>query len=68
MVYRGDYVYVHEDIQEEAKDEDIIYTMSEKRYTHEEYFEMMGDVNQNLREELTTTQLALVDVYELIGG
>lgn len=37
------------------------------QYTKDEYIKMMDDRNAALEEEVTSTQLALCDVYELIG-
>ena len=37
------------------------------QYTKDEYIKMMDDRNTALEAEVTSTQLALCDVYELIG-
>lgn len=37
------------------------------QYTKDEYIKMMDDKNSALQEEVTSTQLALCDVYELVG-
>ena len=37
-------------------------------YTKDEYIEMIDERNKELENELTSTELALCEVYELIGG
>ncbi|MDD3571244.1 MAG: hypothetical protein ACOX1S_10265 [Anaerostipes sp.] len=36
-------------------------------YTKDEYIRVQAERNQSLEEEVTSTQLALCDVYELLG-
>ena len=38
------------------------------RYTKDEYIKLIGEKNTELESQLTDTQLALCDVYEMIGG
>ena len=38
------------------------------RYTKDEYIKLMAEKNAELESQLTDTQLALCDVYEMIGG
>jgi hypothetical protein len=38
------------------------------QYTKDEYIKLIDDEKIQLQEELTDTQLALCDVYEMIGG
>ena len=38
------------------------------QYTKDEYIKLMDEKNAALEEQLTDTQLALCDVYEMIGG
>ena len=38
------------------------------QYTKDEYIKLMVDKSAALEEQLTDTQLALCDVYEMIGG
>ena len=69
VVVKDDYVYVHENIVHTVDDEGHEeYWMDEKRYEHQEYIETLGNENAELKNELTSTQMALVDVYEMIGG
>lgn len=37
-------------------------------YDKDEYIEMLDERNKSLEENITQTQIALCDVYELIGG
>lgn len=38
------------------------------QYSKDEYIKVMDEKNAALGEQLTDTQLALCDVYEMIGG
>jgi hypothetical protein len=38
------------------------------QYTKDEYIRLMDEKNAELESQLTDTQLALCDVYEMIGG
>lgn len=38
------------------------------QYTKDEYIKLIDEKNVTLEEQLTDTQLALCDVYEMIGG
>lgn len=38
------------------------------QYTKDEYIKLIDEKNAELEEQLTDTQLALCDVYEMIGG
>lgn len=38
------------------------------QYTKDEYIKLMVDKDASLEEQVTDTQLALCDVYEMIGG
>lgn len=44
----------------------FVYNLIE--YTKDEYIKLQADRNKALEEQLTDTQLALVEVYEMIGG
>ena len=57
-------VWVNTDIAETADGWE--YHMVQ--YTKDEYIKLMVDKNAALEEQLTDTQLALCDVYEMIGG
>ena len=38
------------------------------QYTKDEYIKLMDEKNTELESQLTDTQLALCDVYEMMGG
>ena len=57
-------VWVAEDIRQTGGE--LVYTLTQ--YEKDEYIKLMVDKNAALEEQLTDTQLALCDVYEMIGG
>lgn len=65
-------VFVASDIQEieEVVEEEkvISYEFNLTEYEKDEYIELMQAQSNELKESLTDTQMALVEVYELIGG
>lgn len=64
-------VFVYEDIKKiEVKHEDITEVMYEfnlVEYDKDEYISIMSERNSMLEEEMTSTQMALCEVYELLG-
>ena len=67
-----DTVYVHDDIQLLKKEDEQgnpveVYQYHEVQYNKDEYIKVMSEKNSELENQLTDTQLALCDVYELIG-
>lgn len=40
---------------------------TETEYTKDEYIQMVSDKNTALESEITNTQIALTEVYELLG-
>ena len=80
LVVMPDAVYVHTDIQKVEPPEGMetageVYQYHEYIYEPDEYIQLIGNENSTLKEklagvsdELTSTQMALVEVYELIGG
>ena len=67
-----DTVYVHDDIQLLKKEDEQVnpvevYQYHEVQYDKDEYIKVMSEKNSELENQLTDTQLALGDVYELIG-
>lgn len=82
VVVLPDAVYVHTDIQKVEPQEEMgmetsgeVYQYHEYVYEPDEYIQLIGNENTSLKEqlagvsdELTSTQMALVEVYELIGG
>lgn len=74
LVIGVDTVYVHTDIQEVTKTDPVTgrerkdFQYHEIQYKKDEYILMMAEKNDSLEADLTSTQLALCDVYEMIGG
>lgn len=80
VVVLPDAVYVHTDIvkvepQEGMENAGETYQYHEYVYDPDEYIQLIGDENRTLKanvadmsEELTSTQMALTEVYELLGG
>lgn len=65
-------VWVHTDIQEvhESVGEDQSfdgYEFNMIQYEKDEYILMMSENNSELEKQVTDTQLALCEVYELLG-
>lgn len=65
-------VFVHSNIKksninEWGEPDDNIYTYDEIQYSIEEYISLLSEQNLKLQNELTDTQLALCEVYELIS-
>lgn len=44
------------------------YEYNQTQYSKDEFIRLMSEQNKNLEDKLTDTQLALCDVYEMIGG
>ena len=72
LIVGVDTVYVHTDIKPvtkdaEGKDVEGLFQYHEVQYEKDEYIKMMAEKNELLESELTDTQMALCDVYELLG-
>ena len=52
---------------EDGKEGFECFEYDQTQYDKDEYIKMMDDKNASLEEEVTSTQLALCEVYELIG-
>lgn len=65
-------VWLAHDVQEvTVQDEQETHTEYEFdliQYEKDEYIRLMVDQNASLEQQVTDTQLALCDVYEMIGG
>lgn len=62
-----DTVYVHSNIKQvETDDGSEIYEYNEMQYTKDEYIHILAEKSTSLEKEITSTQLALCDVYELL--
>ena len=60
-------VWINTEISEiEGEQTEYEYRMI--RYTKDEYIKLMAEKNAELESQLTDTQLALCDVYEMVGG
>ena len=57
-------VWIAEDIRQDGSE--WVYTLTQ--YEKDEYIKLMDEKNTELESQLTDTQLALCDVYEMIGG
>lgn len=64
-------VFVASDIEEITvtmeEDTRVEFQFNLIEYDKDEYIRMMSDKNESLEQELTNTQIALCDVYEMIG-
>lgn len=62
-------VYVHSNITPiESSDEcPNLYEYDEIQYDKDEYIKIMSEQNNDLAQQITDTQLALCDVYELLS-
>lgn len=71
---RDSVVFVADDIKEitvdspETGDARQEYQYSLKQYTTEEYIHILQDRNTSLEQQATDAQVALCDLYEIIGG
>ena len=65
-------VWINTNIKEvnvsEEEVERIEFEFNQVQYSKEEYIKIMDEKNLSLESELTDTQIALCEVYELIGG
>ena len=65
-------VWVNTDIKEvDVKTDEEIHTefeFNQVRYTKDEYINLIDNKNTELEKQVTNTQLALCDVYEMIGS
>lgn len=59
---------VHEITVEDKKGAHIEYEYNQIQYSKDEYIKLMSEQNKNLENEVTDTQLALCDLFEMIGG
>ena len=65
-------VWVNKDISEiSVTDENgshTEYEYNQTQYSKDEYIRLMSEQNKTLENELTDTQIALCDIFEMIGG
>ena len=70
LVVGKDTVYVHTDIvpiEEDGKIVENLFSYTEVQYGKDEYIELMAQQNEQLNSNLIDTQLALCELYEIIG-
>ena len=66
-------VFSYEDITEvtvenpESDDEVIMYEFTLTEYDKDEYIRLQAEKNASLEEQMTQTQVALCDVYEMLA-
>ena len=72
LIVGVDTVYVHTNIEQVKTDAEGnavegLYQYNEVQYDKDEYIQIMSEKNAALEAEITSTQLALCDVYEMLG-
>lgn len=72
LIVGKDTVYVHTDIQKVETDPsgekvENLYSYNETQYGKDEYIKLLSEEKDRLEGELTSTQLALCDVYEMLN-
>lgn len=70
IIINKDTVYVHSDIKKvEKKDEKDpdVWEYHEVQYDKDEYIELIAEKNKALEKQVTDTQLALTELYEMKG-
>lgn len=65
-------VWVNKDIAEiivaDENGSHTEYEYNQTQYSKDEYIQLMDEKNKTLESELTDTQIALCDIYEMFGG
>lgn len=64
LIVGVDTVYVHKNIK---KIEEGVYEYEEIQYNKNEYIEVIANSNKAIGKQLTETQLALTELYEMKG-
>lgn len=59
-------VWVSEGITEQVTEDETLYVFNQKRYTKDEYICVLREENDALNNQLTDTQLALCELYEMM--
>ena len=68
LIVGKDTVYVHSDIEEiTGENGEIFFRYREIQYEKDEYIKLISDQNAALQKQITDTQLALCEVYEMVG-
>ena len=67
LIVGKDTVYVHTDIEQVPDAEgNMVWQYHEIQYDKDEYIRLMDEKNAVIEQQLTDTQLALVEVYEML--
>ena len=65
-------VWVNRDVKEitvtDENEEHTEYEYNQIQYSKDEYIKLVDERNKALENELTDTQIALCDIFEMIGG
>ena len=65
-------VWVNRDVKEitvtDENEAHTEYEFNQKQYSKDEYIKLVDERNKALENELTDTQIALCDIFEMIGG
>lgn len=68
LIVGMDTVYVHTGIEQvETDNDDVLFRYHEVQYTKDEHIRVISEQNNELQQKVTDTQLALVEVYELMA-
>lgn len=67
VLVRENIIEVHEEGTEMSPGFDG-WQYDETEYTKDEYIQLLRTANETAARQITETQLALVEVYEMIGG
>ncbi len=72
LVVGKDTVYVHTNITpitEDAEGNPVndLFQYNEVQYDKDEYIKLLDEKNASLEQQMTDTQIALCDVYEMLG-
>lgn len=71
-IFGENFVIINSDIKEISVGVDektsVEYEYTQRKYTKTEYMQMIDEKNEQLTNELTDTQLGLVELYEFIQG
>ncbi len=68
LIVGKDTVYVHTDIEPFVGEKgEQLFRYHEIQYGKDEYIKLISEQNAELQNQITDTQLALCDVYEMLG-
>lgn len=75
LIITSDTVYIHTDIQRvtieataEMDNPPELYQYNEIQYEKDEFLELIVNKNQELEDQITDTQLALTEIYEVLAA